>query len=196
MTSVWLKLRWAAIPLMSWGLAACSASDDVTTQSVTPAQKVAIAEPDCGSLKTEIDKLNAAKLPEKLQQAGAKKYSPTPDEWSAFPRYNNLVETYTVKKCEPGLQQAKAAPSKPKVKAATTPAKTADAGAAMAAAGKPAAAAASAKPAAAAAAVKAPVAKAAAKATVATPAAMAQPQQPQYQGVTLQMPPQPAEPKQ
>ena len=103
MKSVWLKARWAAIPLMSWGLVACSASDDVTTQSVTPAQKMAIAEPDCGSLKAEIDKLNAAKLPEKLQQAGAKKYNPTPDEWSAFPRYNNLVETYTVKKCEPGV---------------------------------------------------------------------------------------------
>ena len=147
MKSVWLKARWAAIPLMSWGLVACSASDDVTTQSVTPAQKMAIAEPDCGSLKAEIDKLNAAKLPEKLQAgAGAKKYNPTPDEWSAFPRYNNLVETYTVKKCEPGLQQAKAAPAKTKVKAAATPAKTADAGAAMAAAGKPAAAAVPAKP--------------------------------------------------
>jgi hypothetical protein len=184
MKSVWLKARWAAIPLMSWGLVACSASDDVTTQSVTPAQKMAIAEPDCGSLKAEIDKLNTAKLPEKLQQAGAKKYNPTPDEWSAFPRYNNLVETYTVKKCEPGLQQAKAAPAKTKVKAAATPAKTADAGAAMATAGKPAAAAVPAKPA---------VAKATAKAVVATPAA---PQQPQYQGVTLQIPPQPAEPKQ
>jgi hypothetical protein len=194
MKSVWLKARWAAIPLMSWGLVACSASDDVTTQSVTPAQKMAIAEPDCGSLKAEIDKLNTAKLPEKLQQAGAKKYSPTPDEWSAFPRYNNLVETYTVKKCEPGLQQAKAAPAKTKVKAAATPAKTADAGAAMATAGKPAAAAVPAKPAVA----KSVVAKAAAKAVVATPAAAgaAAPQQPQYQGVTLQIPPQPAEPKQ
>lgn len=193
MKSVWLKARWAAIPLMSWGLVACSASDDVTTQSVTPAQKMAIAEPDCGSLKAEIDKLNTAKLPEKLQQAGAKKYNPTPDEWSAFPRYNNLVETYTVKKCEPGLQQAKAVPAKTKVKAAATPAKTADAGAAMAAAGKPAAATAAvpAKPAVA----KPVVAKAAAKAVVATPAAAA-PQQPQYQGVTLQIPPQPAEQKQ
>ena len=182
MTSVWLKARWAAIPLMSWGLVACSASDDVTTQSVTPAQKVAIAEPDCGSLKAEIDKLNAAKLPEKLQQAGAKKYSPTADEWSAFPRYTNLVETYTVKKCEPGLQQAKAAPAKAKVKAAVAPAKTADAGAAISAAGKPA------------------VAKTTAKAVVATPpaaaAAAAAPQQPQYQGVTLQIPPPAAEQKQ
>lgn len=191
MTSVWLKVRWAAIPLMSWGLVACSASDDVTTQSVTPAQKVAIAEPDCGSLKAEIDKLNAAKLPEKLQQAGAKKYSPTPDEWSAFPRYNNLVETYTVKKCEPGLQQAKGAPAKAKVKAVVAPAKTADAGAAISAAGKPAVAAAPAKPA---------VAKTTAKAVVATPpaaaAAAADPQQPQYQGVTLQIPPPAAEQKQ
>ena len=137
MTSAWLSARWAAIPLMSCGLVACSASDSVMTQSITPVQKAAIAEPDCGSLKAEIDKLHAAKLPEKLQQAGAKKYNPTPDEWSAFPRYNNLVETYTVKKCEPALQQAKA-PAKPKVKAAL-PAKTADAGAAMAVSGKPAA---------------------------------------------------------
>ena len=112
MTSAWLSARWAAIPLMSCGLVACSASDSVMTQSITPVQKAAIAEPDCGSLKAEIDKLHAAKLPEKLQQAGAKKYNPTPDEWSAFPRYNNLVETYTVKKCEPALQQAKA-PAKP-----------------------------------------------------------------------------------
>ena len=50
----------------------------------------------------------AAKLPEKLQQAGSKKYNPTPDEWASFPRYNNLVEAYSVKKCEPALQQAKA----------------------------------------------------------------------------------------
>ena len=177
MTSVWLKARWAAIPLMSWGLVACSASDDVTTQSVTPAQKVAIAEPDCGSLKAEIDKLTAAKLPEKLQQAGAKKYSPTPDEWSAFPRYNNLVETYTVKKCEPALQQAKAAPTKAKVKATVAPAKTADAGAAAAPA-------------------KVAAAKTPAKAVVATTPAAAAPQQPQYQGVTLQIPSQPAEQKQ
>lgn len=187
MTSVWLKARWAAIPLMTWGLAACSGTEQVTTQSVTPAQKVAIAEPDCGSLKAEIDKLNAAKLPEKLQQAGAKKYNPTPDEWSAFPRYNNLVETYTVKKCEPALQQAKAPPAKPKAK----PAKTADAGAAAAkAVAKPAGS----KPA---------VAKAPARATVGTTVSAPVPQsaaaaapQPAYQGVTLQIPPQPAEQKQ
>lgn len=180
MTSAWRKARWAALPLMTWGLMACSATDEVTTQSLQPAQKVAIAEPDCGSLKTEIDKLNAAKLPEKLQQAGAKKYSPTPDEWASFPRYNNLVETYTVKKCEPALQQAKAAPSKPKVK----PAKTADAGAAAKAAAKPAPSA----PAKA-------IAKAAAK-PAATKAAVAAPAQPQYQGVTLQMPPAAPEQKQ
>ena len=176
MARVWLKARWATIPLMSWGLVACSGSDEITTQSVPTAQKVAIAEPDCGSLKTEIDKLTAAKLPEKLQQAGAKKYSPTPDEWAAFPRYNNLVETYNVKKCEPSLQQAKAAPAKPRVKSAAAPAKTADASTAMKAA--------------------APAKAAATKAT-ATAAAAAQeaPAQPAYQGVMMQIPPQPAEQK-
>ena len=179
MSRVWHKARWAAIPLMTWGLMACSASDEITTQSVTPSQKVAIAEPDCASLKTEIDKLNTAKLPEKLQQAGAKKYNPTPDEWSAFPRYNNLVETYTVKKCEPSLQQAKAPAKK---------AKTADAGAAMKAASTKTAAAA--KPVAA-----KPAAAAQAQAPV-QPQAQAQAQaqdpapQPQYQGVMMQIPPQ------
>ena len=187
MSRVERMARLAAIPVLSWGLAACSASEEITTQSIQPAQKTAIAEPDCGSLKTEIDKLKAAKLPEKLQNAsatGAKKYNPTPDEWAAFPRYNNLIETYSVKKCEPALQQAKG-PAK------TKPAKTADAGTAMkAATGK--AADAQATPAKAAALAK-PV-KAAA--TVA-PVAAAQPvQQPAYQGVMMQIPPQAAEPKQ
>ena len=180
MSRVWQGARWVAIPLLTWGLAACSASEEVTTQSVTPAQKTAIAEPDCASLKTEIDKLNAAKLPEKLQQAGAKKYSPTPDEWSAFPRYNNLVETYTVKKCEPSLQQAKS-PAKAKAKA-----KTADAGAALKAASKKAAAATPAKPAVAKAAAQ-PTAQPAA-APAATAAAEAPQQQPVYQGVMMRIP--------
>jgi hypothetical protein len=186
MSRVWRKTRWAAIPLMTWGLAACSASEEVTTQSVQPT-KAAIAEPDCGSLKTEIDKLQAAKLPEKLQQAGAsgaKKYNPTPDEWASFPRYNNLVETYTVKKCEPSLQQAKAGAGKPKAKTAAEPAKkTADAGAAMkAAAAKASSTAGTAM---------------AAKAVAAAPAqAQAAAAQPAYQGVMMQIPPQPAEPKQ
>ena len=191
--------RWATLPLMAWGLAACSAAEELTTQSVQPAQKTAIAEPDCGSLKAEIDKLNTAKLPEKLQNAsatGTKKYNPTPDEWAAFPRYNNLVETYTVKKCEPALQQAKA-PAKPKAKTAAAPAKTADAGAAIKAAAIKAAAAsdAPAKPAAVGANVAAKSAKVPAKAATAT-AAAEQPQQPAYQGVMLQIPPSAPEQKQ
>lgn len=176
MSRVWQGARWIAVPVLTWGLAACSASDEVTTQSITPAQKTAIAEPDCASLKTEIDRLNADKLPDKLKQAGAKKYSPTPDEWAAFPRYNNLVETYTVKKCEPSLQQAKT-PAKAK-------AKTADASAALKAASKKAAAATPAKPAVA----KAPAAAQPAAAPAATAAAEAPPQQPVYQGVMMKIP--------
>ena len=188
MSRVGFKMRWVVVPLMTWGLAACSAAEEVTTSSVQPAQGTAIAEPDCGSLKTEIDKLNAAKLPEKLQQAsatGTKKYNPTPDEWVAFPRYNNLVETYTVKKCEPALQQAKAGTAKPKAKTAAAPGKTADAGAAMkAAASKAAATAGTATP--------AKVSKAATAAAASQEAA----QQPAYQGVTLQIPPAAPEQKQ
>ena len=177
MSRVWQGARWIAVPLLTWGLAACSGSEEVTTQSITPAQKTAIAEPDCASLKTEIDRLNTDKLPDKLKQAGAKKYNPTPDEWAAFPRYNNLVETYTVKKCEPSLQQAKT-PAKAKTK-------TADAGAALKAASKKAAAATPAKPAVAKAA--APVA---AQPAAAAPAATAEApaQQPVYQGVMMKIP--------
>lgn len=182
MSRAWRMARWATIPLMAWGLAACSASDEVTTASVQPAQQTKVAEPDCGSLKTEIDKLTAAKLPEKLQQAAAKKYSPTPEEWSSFPRYNNLVETYSVKKCEPTLQQAGKTPAKAKAKTAAVPAKTADAsGAVQGAAGKVAAV----VPA------KVKAAAVAASPVAATAAPEAAP--PAYQGVTLQMPPQPAE---
>lgn len=167
MASIWLDKKWAAVPLLTLGLVACSGTSDITTQSV-PAEQTKVAEPDCGSLKAEIDQLNAAKLPDKLQQAAAKKYSPTQDEWSSFPRYNKLIETYTVKKCEPSLQQAKAGP-KAKPKTATVPQKTADAAASAAA---PA---------------TAKVKKAAA--TAAAPAEQAAaPAQAPYQGVTLQIP--------
>ena len=155
-----------------------------------------MAEPDCGSMKAEIDKLRSDKLPEKLQNAsaaGAKKYNPTPDEWAAFPRYNNLMETYAVKKCEPSLTQAKA-PAKPKAKAATAPAKTADAGAAMKAASSKAADA-QATPAPAKVA-KAAMAKAPAKAATTATAAADSPQQAVYQGVMMQIPAQPGEQKQ
>ena len=147
-----------------------------------------MAEPDCGSMKAEIDKLRSDKLPEKLQNAsaaGAKKYNPTPDEWAAFPRYNNLMETYAVKKCEPSLTQAKAA---------TAPAKTADAGAAMKAASSKAADA-QATPAPAKVA-KAAMAKAPAKAATTATAAADSPQQAVYQGVMMKIPAQPGEQKQ
>ena len=172
MSRVRRMTRWAALPVLSWGLAACSASDAITTASVQPAQPVKVAEPDCASLKTEIDRMNTAKLPEKLQQAAAKKYSPTPDEWSSFPRYNNLVETYGVKKCEPSLQQAGKTQAKAK-------AKTADASAAMKTASAPADATAKAK--------AAPAKAAETTAAAAVPEA-AQPAAAPYQGVTLQIP--------
>jgi hypothetical protein len=173
----------ASVPLLTIGLIACSATGEMTTQSVQPAEPTKVAEPDCASLKTEIDKLHAAKLPEKLQQAAAKKYSPTQDEWASFPRYNNLVETYSVKKCQPVLQQAtKPAPAaKPKV----APAKTA---AATPAPAKP-------KPVATAAAAPAQPVAAAPAETAPAAAAQAQPAQPGYQGVTIQIPPS-AQPKQ
>jgi hypothetical protein len=173
----------AGVPLAALSLAACSGvSEGITTQSVSaepPKVAAAPVEPNCATIKAEIDRLTAAKLPEKLQQAAAKKYNPTPDEWSAFPRYNSLVDTYTVKKCEPALQQAaKPAATKPK---AATPAP----GKVAAAAGAPAAPAV-AKPKVAPAQAGAPVA-----ATPTTPAAGPAEGQPGYQGVTIQLPQQP-----
>jgi hypothetical protein len=102
-------LRLSIVPVVVLGLQGCGlgTSDEVTTQSVAPqpAKPVvqAPAEPDCATLKAEIDKLNAANIPTKFQQAAAKKYTPTQEEWGQFPRYNNLVDTYTVRKCQPAL---------------------------------------------------------------------------------------------
>lgn len=112
-------LKLGIVPLVVVGLQGCGlgSSDDVTTQSVTPqtAKPVVQAptEPDCATLKAEIDKLSAANIPTKFQQAAAKKYTPTQEEWGQFPRYNNLVDTYTVRKCQPALpvQAEKKAPA-------------------------------------------------------------------------------------
>lgn len=108
------------VPIVVLGLQGCGlgASDEVTTQSVAPQPTKQVAqaptEPDCATLKAEIDKLNAANIPTKFQQAAAKKYTPTQEEWGQFPRYNNLVDTYTVRKCQPALpvQAEKKAPVK------------------------------------------------------------------------------------
>ena len=127
MTRLGRIAKLAGVPLVTIGLAACSGSNmfgggaDLTTQSVQATEPAKVAEPDCGALKAEIDKLNATDIQGKLQKAAAKKYNPTQDEWAQFPRYNNLVETYGVKKCEPSLQQANGA--KPKAKSATAPIK-------------------------------------------------------------------------
>jgi hypothetical protein len=116
-------LRLGIIPVLVVGLQACGLgnNEEVTTQSVAPPPvkqtAQAPAEPDCATLKAEIDKLNAANIPTKFQQAAAKKYTPTQEEWGQFPRYNNLVDTYTVRKCQPALptqaQKKAPAPKKP-----------------------------------------------------------------------------------
>jgi hypothetical protein len=111
----------------------------MTTQSTPPAATAtpvaAGPPPDCATLKAEIDRLDAAKIPQKIQQAAARSYTPTNEEYALFPRYSALTDTYTVQQCNPPLRQLEAAKppvSKPKAKVAA-------AAATPKAAGKPAA---------------------------------------------------------
>ena len=128
MAAIGRILKLGLVPVITLGLGACGLgnNEEVTTQSVAPppAQQVAKVEPDCATLKAEIEKMNGQQIPSKFQQAAAKKYSPTQEEWSLFPRYNNLVDTYTVKKCLPALPvqaEQKKAPVKTQKTAAVKP---------------------------------------------------------------------------